>query len=196
MTLFEKLFKVQGLSVKKDAENPFFHSKYITLDNIITVLDPILKDNKLLVFHKTVEKEVVTVLQDVESDDKIESAFPLPEINDPQKLGSAITYAKRYNLGQIFNIVTDVDDDGNSASKQADDAVRTFNNAPVAQSTPAPQYAQSGVDKGWMEEIDFEELKGTLVKGDAYPQVKALRDSGWKISKATAGLITDYINQL
>jgi hypothetical protein len=38
------------------------------------------------------------------------------ESNDPQKLGSCISYAKRYNLAQIFNIITDRDDDANAAS--------------------------------------------------------------------------------
>lgn len=41
------------------------------------------------------------------------------ESNDPQKLGSCISYAKRYNLAQIFNIITDRDDDANAASTPA-----------------------------------------------------------------------------
>jgi hypothetical protein len=55
---------------------------------------------------------------DTDTTEKIESRFPIPEtITDPQKMGSAITYAKRYNIGQLFNIMTDEDDDGN-ATKQ------------------------------------------------------------------------------
>lgn len=34
-----------------------------------------------------------------------------------QLMGAAITYAKRYNLGAIFNIITDDDVDGNLAKK-------------------------------------------------------------------------------
>lgn len=117
MTIYEKLFNIQGLSVKKDATNPFFKCKYATLDNIIEVLNPILKKNKLVVYHKSFDGYLITVLQDTESKDSIESGIKLPDINDPQKLGSAITYFKRYNLGQIFNIVTDEDDDGNAIQK-------------------------------------------------------------------------------
>jgi len=78
-------------------------------------------------------------------------------------------------------------------SQQADNATTTSKSVPSTPTTPT----QSNVaDKGWMEEQDFERLKGELKSGDTYPQVKGLRDSGWKISKATAQLITDYINQL
>lgn len=115
--LYKKLFEIQGLEVKKDANNPFYKSKYMTLDNIVETIAPLLKEHKLLVFHNTKNKEVCTTVCDIESEDKIVSKFPLPENNDPQKLGSAVTYAKRYNIGQLFNIVTDEDDDGNSVTQ-------------------------------------------------------------------------------
>jgi hypothetical protein len=115
--LYQKLFKVQGLSMKKDAENPFFKSSYITLDQIVNTLSPLLEENNMLVLHRTENKEVVTSILDIESGEAIESRFPLIESNDPQKIGSCITYAKRYNLGQLFNIITDKDDDGNKAAE-------------------------------------------------------------------------------
>ena len=39
-----------------------------------------------------------------------------PTKNDPQQHGSAITYAKRYQLGALLGISTEVDDDGNKAT--------------------------------------------------------------------------------
>lgn len=115
--LYAKMFEIQGLSVKKDAENPFFKSKYMSLDNILQVLTPILNKNKWLLFHSTKNKEMVTTIYDLEHDEELSSNFPLIESNDPQKLGSCITYAKRYNIGQLFNIITDEDDDGNANEK-------------------------------------------------------------------------------
>jgi hypothetical protein len=39
-----------------------------------------------------------------------------PTKNDPQGMGSAVTYARRYTLGATLGIVTEDDDDGNAAS--------------------------------------------------------------------------------
>lgn len=114
--LYEKLFNIQGLSVKKEAENPFFHCKYADLDSIMGVLMPILKDNDLLLYHASKDGAVETHLVDVKTEKEIVSSFKLPELQDVQKLGGGVTYAKRYNIGQLFNIITDKDDDGNSAS--------------------------------------------------------------------------------
>jgi hypothetical protein len=40
-----------------------------------------------------------------------------PVKNDPQGLGSAITYARRYSLSAILGLVSDDDDDANTATK-------------------------------------------------------------------------------
>ena len=37
--------------------------------------------------------------------------------DNPQKMGSAITYAKRYGLQSLYGLASD-DDDGNSASEK------------------------------------------------------------------------------
>lgn len=114
----EKLFIIQskGLKFKKTADNPFFHSKYLPLDELIETLLPILTELRLLITHSTHEKYVVTSVIDVDSDELISSAFPIPEGLEPQKVGSVITYAKRYNLSQIFNILSDEDDDSNASA--------------------------------------------------------------------------------
>ena len=117
--IYAKLLDVQneGLTFAKTAENPFFRSKYLPLEELQKKLAPILEKYKLLVFHYSKEGGVVTAVVDVESGEKVESFFPLQQNLEPQKVGSAISYAKRYNLGQIFNIVTDVDDDANSTKE-------------------------------------------------------------------------------
>ena len=116
--LREKLFELQGLTMSKNADNPFFKSKYLSLEKLLAELNPILKKHQLVVFHTMRLGGVVTSLVDVEGEEFIESTFPIQEGIEPQKVGSAITYAKRYNLGMIFNIITDEDDDGNVASME------------------------------------------------------------------------------
>jgi hypothetical protein len=39
-----------------------------------------------------------------------------PVKNDPQSMGSAITYQRRYSLAALLNLNIDKDDDGNAAS--------------------------------------------------------------------------------
>ena len=54
-----------------------------------------------------------------ESGQSISSFYPIkPEKDTPQGFGSALTYARRYCLSAILNMVTDEDDDGAEASRQ------------------------------------------------------------------------------
>lgn len=118
MGIFKKLLEIQteSIALKKDASNPFFKSNYITLDNIISTYNDILTNKSIVCYHYTKDNKLTTVLVDTEDDSKVESEFNILN-NDPQKAGSEITYGKRYNLGQLLNIQTDTDDDGNLASK-------------------------------------------------------------------------------
>lgn len=120
----DKLFAIQkeGLKVKKDGINPHFKNKYTTLDNLVETILPLCTKQKVLVSHYGAHGFWHTKVTDTESGETEVSSFPLPEGVDAQKMGSAITYAKRYNLASIFNIVSDEDDDGNNAvAKQGDD---------------------------------------------------------------------------
>ncbi len=121
MTLHTKLLEIQKKMMKygKNGDNPFFKSKYLTLDHLLEVLLPVCNDMDILVYHITKDWNVETHVTD--GTDDIVSSFPITNLTDPQKVGSIISYGRRYNLGQIFNIVTDVDDDGNKASIKVDE---------------------------------------------------------------------------
>ncbi len=132
--ILKKLYEIQGMNLRfeKTAENPFFKSKYLPLEAIQEKLNPVLQDKGMVVFHITKENHVITIVADVESGEMLESAFPLPVGLDPQKVGSAITYGKRYNLGALFNIITDEDDDGNStAPKPVKKATKPIIHKPI-----------------------------------------------------------------
>lgn len=125
MSVIKKLFEIQkmNLIIKKDWKNPHFKNEYITLDKIVSVLQPICNEMNLLITHRTDDNKVQTFVYDIDLENEerrhrkyLDSCFPLWDVSNPQKVWSAITYAKRYNLCQIFNIITDRDDDWHKAS--------------------------------------------------------------------------------
>ena len=103
--------------VKKEAENPFFHSKYADLASIIEVIkDPMAANGLSFSQFPTGENQLTTILMH-ESGEWLEDTYTVaPVDNRPQSVGSAITYARRYALGAILGIATESDDDGAVAS--------------------------------------------------------------------------------
>lgn len=139
--LMSALAKAQSVleSAKKDALNPHFRAKYADLSSIFDAIRKPLADNGIAVMQgcKIVDVarrpsaeskltgtlgtdvlEFVSVLvtriafedQWIESDTPILCSKP----NDPQALGSAITYARRYSLSAMLSVAVD-DDDGEAA---------------------------------------------------------------------------------
>ena len=113
------LYHSKWVKLEKDKQNPYFKSMYMSLDNIVNTITPIFNEIWLVLYH-TVDidewiKYVNSVLADPESGEKIESYFPIYG-TDPQKVGSEISYGKRYNTSCLLNIVDSEDDDGNSAT--------------------------------------------------------------------------------
>jgi len=113
------LAKFQGevKSVKKDGNNPFFKSKYATLENVIeTAREALTKSGLSFSQFPCGENELTTILMH-ESGEFLQSTVKMsPKDNTPQGQGSAITYMRRYALSAILGLATEEDDDGNSAS--------------------------------------------------------------------------------
>ena len=119
---FQKHHHAAGL----DGDNPFFKSKYTTLAQALSAIQPateyglchsqlneyeILPDGQILTI-------VVTKLMHVSGDEPIISRFPVPKLpsnpkNVHQEAGSAQTYARRYGLLSVYGLAND-DADGNS----------------------------------------------------------------------------------
>lgn len=112
--LLKKINVISGkLSVKKDGKNPYFKSKYITLDEIMDKLQPLLDEQWLMVYNYNLRDwGVRTIVTDFE--DSVSSDFVIEGISDPQGLAKVLTYWRRYNLVSIFNILADEDDDAQS----------------------------------------------------------------------------------
>jgi len=113
----EKLFNLQQEigTISKDASNPFYKSKYFDINSLINQLNPLLKKHRLLLLQPIEEDCVYSKLICIDGTGGVISALKLPEINDPQKLGSAITYYRRYTLASLLGLQA-VDDDANIAS--------------------------------------------------------------------------------
>jgi len=108
-------------AVKKDAVNPYFKSHYATLDAIWEAIREPLSSSGLSLTQTLSFVDGKSVLDTTllhTSGEWISGSMILnPVKDDPQGLGSAISYARRYSLCAILGVVADEDDDANTATK-------------------------------------------------------------------------------
>ncbi len=123
LNIYERLAMVRGMvsGVKKTAKNPFFKSSYADLNGVMDSLAPALVECNLIYVqyanrHDGVDVLTTELVNVSNPEDKIVShthlVIPAP---DMQKLGGAITYARRYALVSMFGLEA-IDDDGNVAN--------------------------------------------------------------------------------
>jgi len=119
MSIYKKLFEAKKEigKISKDSTNPFFKSKYFDVNSLLEHVEPILSKHDLVLLQPIANGFVSTVIVDIETSEKVESSLALPNIQDPQKLGSAITYYRRYTLQSLLGLQAE-DDDANTATKQ------------------------------------------------------------------------------
>lgn len=104
-------------TAKKDASNPFFKSKYATLENVIdTIRAPMSACGLSFAQFPSGEDELTTILMHVSGEYIMATAKMSPVDKKPQSQGSAITYMRRYALSAVLGIASEEDDDGNAAS--------------------------------------------------------------------------------
>lgn len=179
---FRKAFK----QPKKDANNPFFKSKYVSLDAVVEAIDGVLPSCGLTYVQMPMYEGGKFMLNTVimhTSGEWISGTYPIPENGKSQELGSAITYARRYSLCAAFGVVADEDDDGNAHQK------------------PEGARALAGTKSGHMDEEFknnaweqyFEQVKGMLVGMET---VDAMRSYWEKNSKAISKLKPAQITEL
>ena len=107
--------------ISKDAKNPFFKSNYASLSNIQDAISKPLSESGLVYSQMpTGVNGLCTILIHAESGEYLMDSYTMPvsKQNDPQAVGSAITYAKRYALAGILGLNIDDDDDGNKAAEK------------------------------------------------------------------------------
>ena len=149
MNIYSKLAAVKKEigAISKDSTNPFFKSKYFDINGLLKHVEPLLDKNGLLLLQPITDGLVCSQIIDVENGDKVESSIQMASLSDPQKMGSMITYYRRYTLQSLLGLQAE-DDDANAASK--------------ASQTPEKKWVNKG-DKIWNAAIDkgvkIDELK-------------------------------------
>jgi len=132
--LFYILKNINRLSKNETANLGKFKYKYVTLDKLQEELRPLLIEYKLICTHyisNSISRfannsdYIVTKISDTQSEEYIDSMFRLPQ-DLPQEIGKSITYGKRYNLGCLFDIIIDDDNDANGARDLVKEANAIF----------------------------------------------------------------------
>ena len=156
-------FQKKVPSVTKEATNPFFKSKYASLSNIIDTVKPILTECGLtLMQFPQGEEGLHSILVHAESGEYIGCYYEMPvaKKDDPQALGSSITYARRYSIQSILTINVEEDDDGNKASGKN----------PVAVKQPVQKPTLNREHEKWDDAVKFYAKQGE-------PSLTAIRQS-------------------
>jgi hypothetical protein len=119
---------------KKDATNVFYHSNYSTLAAVWDACRKPLSDNGLAIFQPTRHGEngkiIIETLLAHSSGEWIMGELDIqPVKTDPQSIGSAITYARRYALAAMVGIAPE-DDDAEGGMGRVKEQTRTSNLEP------------------------------------------------------------------
>lgn len=113
----------------KDQANPFYRSTYADLQSVWDAIREPMSKNGIAITQFPEEREsglILTTMLSHSSGQWLESSLPVRPgytdkegnfvpLHDPQAMGSAITYARRYALQAVAGVAP-MDDDGNAAS--------------------------------------------------------------------------------
>lgn len=128
----QKAFRV----ARKGTANPFFKSKYASFAEVWEAVAEGLQENDLSILQPIQTQEdgkifVETIIMH-KSGQSLTSHCPVltKDPTNPQAMGSAITYARRYSLAALLGVVID-DDDGNTAAQPHKPAVKAEKPAPT-----------------------------------------------------------------
>jgi hypothetical protein len=134
--------------VLRNATNPAFRSKYADLSSVIETITGPLHANGLVVVQRldyeqhgeTTVPVLLTELIHADTGERLTSRAVLAckDPLDPQKVGAAISYFRRYSLLALLGLSTE-DDDGNAAARPATPAkaAQAQQNGPSAPERPA-----------------------------------------------------------
>jgi len=153
----------------KNSTNPHFKSRYLDLEGAIEASEPSLLANGLVAIQGvqgSISEQSVTVNTRLlhTSGQWIEDSLTLPAVNrsnfDPQAVGSAISYARRYSLMAMLGFAA-ADDDGNAATEQ--EKV----DKPLVQRSTFQQQVKASVEAEQDQDASIDDIFGDLLENKA-----------------------------
>lgn len=164
--------------------------KYLNLATLLKNIKPIFEKHDIafsqkVTFNSTGDGRqtlgtVETIIFD-ENEQQTVCEYPFFVTGDPQQVGSAITYARRYSLTTVLGIFPDKDDDGSYARQQYETADK-----PIG----AEQYAT--LVKAMDTHAIPGEARGEFISGTLNRPVK-----GWRgITQADLTKLMNAINKM
>jgi hypothetical protein len=184
-------FQAEMPPVPKDSINPHFRNKYASLGAITEATRPVLAKHGLAYTQGMAIVDGVQVMFTRiihQSGQWMEDGgYALnPTKNDPQGMGSAVTYARRYTIGSTLGIITEDDDDGNRASEPA----------PVKKLPPVPK-AEQLQEPDWFNDLGELNDKGKLAAKSIHEGFEWEKiEKHYLIDKHTRKLVNEYIETL
>lgn len=178
--------------VLKNASNPAFKSKYADLGAVVEAVQPALNKAKLAsVQGVRVDYDGPQALVAIEtmllheSGEWVRTSIALrPSKSDPQGVGSAITYGRRYGLQTLCGVAP-TDDDANAASKPGKDAAAdeaALDRTPAFPTKEQLRALQATFDRvigpetkfgAWLEEKVAPGLSKRAMKAPTYAEFEA-----------------------
>ena len=182
MKIYSQLAKFQQEvgTINKDSTGHNYN--YASLDNIVAIITPFLKENNLGFTHTFEGTDIICTLFNTEGE-TITSRATLPQemmrgMNASQSAGASITYFRRYTLSAILGLVTDEDTDG------------VANTPKVKQNSSQGQNLSD--DKPWLN-VKSEQFAKVLEQVPNYSpdDLVRLARKKYKVSKDTEQAIRD-----
>jgi len=179
----------------KDARNTYVGNDYATLNSVMDACKDALLIHGIWLTQLPCPAPVElgtghialeTKLIHAESGEWISSTavIPLPK-NDPQGMGSAITYARRYSLCAMLGIITE-DDDANAASDLGQKQTKqmrgkTMSHKPVHESPKSSSGALPKIDGVSYKNVQAEDGRMCVVaNGNTLDKKELLKAAGFK----------------
>lgn len=213
--IYSQILKLQQkiTRIKKVGVNPHFQSKYTPLDEIIGTLRPVMVELGLILIQEVapiINSEggqtlsIKTIIRHVTSGTELvaHGYFKVVDPN-PQKLGSLITYLRRYQLEPLLGIVASEDDDGNHASEhvkeQASNKDQILFAYDVSEVLDDPEKSEALIN--YMQQIDTDAKKQgyafsfKLSDGIVLSHIEIKKLSKYALSLDEAHKRTDAMNE-
>ena len=161
--------------IGKDSKNPFFKANYASLPHILDEISGPMESAGLVITQFPDDSGLTTILIHADSGEYLEATYimPVAKQNDPQALGSAISYARRYAVSSILSLKIE-DDDAEKAMK------------PVR--NPQPEDNRPWLNKG--EKLD--KAIEFLIKGGKIEEI----EKKYRISKEVKENLNETLKKL